>query len=129
MTRRKPVKRDDLASPDPAVRHNAAQRIYKRVLDVVLGGNVPKNHFPDQPGQFQFRREGEKAENVRIVYGCPRRPGSSCSVPVRGESLPNGAGPWGWDGNLENPTITPSINCVGGCGWHGFITAGKVVTV
>lgn len=109
--------------------HDSVQKTIKRVLDVVLGGNVSEKHFPDQPGEFQFRREGEDAANVRIVFGCPLRPGSSCSVPVRGESLPNGAGPWGWDGNLESPTLTPSINCVGGCGWHGFITAGQIVHV
>ena len=108
--------------------HDDSQKIIERVLDDVVGGNVPADHFPNQPGEFQFRREEEgNPENVRIVFGCPRRPGSSCSVPVKGEALPNGAGPWGWDGNLEAPTITPSINCVGGCGWHGFITAGKVV--
>jgi hypothetical protein len=41
---------------------------------------------------------------------------------------------WGWDGNLDKPTLTPSINCIaekdgkptGGCGWHGFITSGII---
>jgi len=40
---------------------------------------------------------------------------------------------WGWDGNLEHPTLTPSINCLaekegritGGCGWHGHIQNGE----
>lgn len=127
MRARKRSPRSGLASPDKKTRHDASMKIEERVLDAVLGGNVLESHFPDQPGEFQFRREGDKPDNVRIVYGCPRRPGSSCSVPVKGESLPNGAGPWGWDDNLEAPTITPSIHCVGGCGWHGFITAGKVV--
>ncbi len=32
----------------------------------------------------------------------------------------------GWDGNEEEPTITPSIGCDNAprCGWHGSITAG-----
>lgn len=34
---------------------------------------------------------------------------------------------WLWDGNKELPTITPSINVVGQ--WHGFLTAGKLITV
>lgn len=42
---------------------------------------------------------------------------------------------WGWNGNLERPTLTPSINCqserdgkpAGGCGWHGFITNGTII--
>jgi hypothetical protein len=127
MSTRKRLPRAGLASPDPAVPHDARQKILRRVVDAVLGGNVAKNHFPNQPGEFQFRCEGENSANVKIIFGCPRRAGSSCSVPVKGEALPTGAGPWGWDGNFEAPTITPSINCVGGCGWHGFITAGKVV--
>jgi hypothetical protein len=41
---------------------------------------------------------------------------------------------WKWDGNLERPSITPSINCLsekdgkpaGGRGWHGYITEGII---
>jgi hypothetical protein len=38
---------------------------------------------------------------------------------------------WVWDGNIEAPTITPSIRVNAGRSseWHGFLTAGKVVTV
>jgi len=35
---------------------------------------------------------------------------------------------WGWDGNEDAPTLTPSIHSApdkGGCGWHGFMTAGN----
>ena len=30
---------------------------------------------------------------------------------------------------FETLTLTPSILRVGGCGWHGFITNGEIVTV
>lgn len=33
---------------------------------------------------------------------------------------------WTWDGNQENPTITPSINVIGR--WHGYLTNGKLIT-
>ena len=33
---------------------------------------------------------------------------------------------WHWDGNMEAPTVTPSIGCDAKCGWHGHITAGEV---
>lgn len=69
-----------------------------------------------------------------ILFVCPN--GKRCSVligpsPV-GREHPDALCIWGWDGNLERPTLTPSLNCVaekggkptGGCGWHGFITAG-----
>jgi len=34
---------------------------------------------------------------------------------------------WFWDGNQEQPTITPSIHLVGH--WHGHLTAGKLISV
>lgn len=33
---------------------------------------------------------------------------------------------WQWDGNVEQPTITPSVTCNGGCGRHWVITKGVV---
>lgn len=36
-----------------------------------------------------------------------------------------GIAQWGWDGNREAPTFTPSINC-GRC-WHGYIRNGRCV--
>jgi hypothetical protein len=33
---------------------------------------------------------------------------------------------WGWDGNKEAPTLTPSINVIGI--WHGWLQAGKLIT-
>lgn len=32
---------------------------------------------------------------------------------------------WGWDGNEDKPTLTPSLHCIGI--WHGFITNGTIV--
>lgn len=40
----------------------------------------------------------------------------------------NGGRPqWGWDGDRARPTFTPSINCEGHCGWHGYLRAGRCV--
>jgi hypothetical protein len=33
---------------------------------------------------------------------------------------------WEWDGNEDKPTLTPSVNCVDI--WHGFFTAGRMVS-
>lgn len=30
---------------------------------------------------------------------------------------------WGWDGNIEQPTLEPSIHDIGH--WHGYLKAGK----
>lgn len=32
---------------------------------------------------------------------------------------------WGWDGNEEQPTLTPSIHALGH--WHGWIREGKLI--
>jgi hypothetical protein len=31
---------------------------------------------------------------------------------------------WSWDGNKAEPTIEPSIRCLSGCMWHGYLTHG-----
>jgi hypothetical protein len=77
----------------------------------------------------------EGYQNVaHIIFVCPR--GQRCAV-LLGPNFVDRPNPdalcvWGWDGNMDRPTITPSINCIaekdgkrtGGCGWHGFITNG-----
>lgn len=45
-------------------------------------------------------------------------------LPVR--QGPNDPGKyWGWDGNEESPTLTPSIHAIGH--WHGWIRSGMLV--
>jgi hypothetical protein len=62
-----------------------------------------------------------------IVEGCPRQ---KCCIPLTtGPAVHSGdMKRWHWDGNVEKPTITPSVNCngQGGCGWHVTITNGVV---
>ena len=66
-----------------------------------------------------------------LSFICPK--GRHCGVAVatdpkrepRPFGLPQGK-VWEWDGNSDKPTVKPSINC-GGCGWHGFITAGVLI--
>jgi hypothetical protein len=62
---------------------------------------------------------------------------SSCvrwaSLAIPQQTHPDAACVWGWNGDMEHPTLTPSLNCVAekdgkptsGCGWHGFITNGE----
>ncbi len=78
---------------------------------------------------------GYPGANGHIIFVCPA--GKRCSVLVGPQPIDNHAQKrcsiWGWDGNSERPTLTPSINCravdddgkpTSGCGWHGFITNG-----
>lgn len=94
----------------------------------------------DEPvGSFDIERssiEGYPGATAHILFVCPNQ--KRCSVllgPVHVPRPEDGKlNVWGWDGNLDRPTITPSINCIaekdgkptGGCGWHGFITSGVI---
>lgn len=95
-----------------------------------IGQNIPSDHWPDQPGEFLILGGEDVAK--RIIFGCPLRPGEYCTVPL---SRPNGykGAVWNWDGDKEEPTLSPSIHCLteyegkpsAGCGWHGHIKKGK----
>ena len=89
-------------------------------------------------GDFLFSDEGvdrEEGTPKWIRFACPRGKGE-CTVPLFPQTTSKGA-TWRWNGDRENPTLTPSINCLafnpenpaelyGGCGWHGFITNGEI---
>lgn len=80
--------------------------------------------------------QGYPGANGHIIFVCPN--GKRCSVLVGPQHIdrpnPDALCIWGWDGNVERPTLTPSINCLaekdgkpaGGCGWHGHITNGVI---
>ena len=72
----------------------------------------------DEPGR----------ERRKLIIDCPRRDGEKCEVLLKPWPIQN-CPTWTWDGNRDAPTLSPSINCngKGGCGWHGFIKAGKLV--
>jgi len=80
------------------------------------------------PGHFWFSepdKDGTRYLHMKLPSA--REEGAYCSIPVKEGS--NGGGTWGWDGNLERPTITPSIfhdfNEPGSSvAWHGFLRAG-----
>ena len=95
--------------------------------------DVPIGTFSIMP--FSCPSEYPKA-TAHILFVCPR--GKRCGLLLGSESVSrpteNKCHIWAWDGNRERPTIMPSINCIsekdgkptGCCGWHGFITAGKM---
>lgn len=83
----------------------------------------------DRPGAFQFYSVGGETE-AGILFNCPCGCGSMFSAAIKEYE---GAGPvWGWDGNRDCPTLSPSLlvyqcNDRGeriGEHWHGFLTDG-----
>lgn len=92
--------------------------------------DVPIGTFDIELGGTQ----GYPASTAHIIFVCPNS--KRCSL-FLGPSFVERPNPdalciWGWDGNTEQPTLNPSINCIsekdgkptGGCGWHGHITNG-----
>ena len=58
--------------------------------------------------------------------------GQESYLPVSQPGKPNSCQEWAWDGNKEQPTLTPSIfhrKEKGGCGWHGHLIKGVFTSV
>ena len=93
---------------------------------------------PVQPGEkpqrFTFRCVNGNRDKCS-----PNYPDVTCAslliansghgIPRDGQNQNGGRAQWDWDGNREAPTFTPSINCEGNCGWHGYIRNGRCVSV
>lgn len=75
-----------------------------------------------------------KTEGVGVLFDCPCGDHSEehrCIVPF---SNPMGPGPlveqrgWHRQGTtFDDLTLTPSIQRIGGCGWHGYVTGGEIL--
>lgn len=75
----------------------------------------------ERPGDFYFKpmqgMEGETCLHITLpggAYIC-------IGVKRGGHDTPK---VWGWDGNEERPTLTPSIHAIGR--WHGYLRAGRL---
>jgi hypothetical protein len=80
---------------------------------------LPADHV-ERPGDFSW---GAEYEGKRCLYIC--LPGDARMDAIRVQrGAPGGDRVWGWDGNEEKPTITPSIHSVGS--WHGWLRAGRL---
>lgn len=92
------------------------------------------------PGHFWITAPDD--EGIRYIHmklPSARENGAYCAIPIREGG--NGAGanrgasgvqPWGWDGSLERPTLTPSIfhdmgRPTSSVAWHGHLQAGRFV--
>ncbi len=92
---------------------------------------------PDQPAAVDFDaiREWRKtaapgdffwaADHQVFWFLCPCGSGELTSIMVtepREEDLP---GFWRWNGDLDRPTLAPSVLRRTACGWHGFLEDGN----
>lgn len=78
-------------------------------------------------GAINAEREQGGEGLARFAWACPLTGELCCGgngIVIGHPAKPSGAPTWSWDGNVEQPTLNPSINCNGGCGWHGYMRAG-----
>ena len=72
-----------------------------------------------------------RREGMGITFDCP----CGCDEPVFVHVTPLDGGPshpqakvWDRTGeDFESMTLSPSLQRVGGCGWHGFVRNGEII--
>ena len=78
------------------------------------------SEFPDHPAPEAFEVVSEPSGQRRFWFVCP---GCRFITAVALRPVVDGSPQsWDFDGNIQAPTLSPSINHVG-C-WHGWLTAG-----
>lgn len=81
----------------------------------------------NEPGAWKFWSYGGSKDRDGLNYRCPCGCGAIAGVRFnRDPRLPfverAAQSVWSFDGNVDVPTITPSIEHIGH--WHGLLTAG-----
>jgi hypothetical protein len=78
-----------------------------------------------------LRHVSALADAQGVWFCCPRCGNHQVMVWFRDRGVPEEAAPrarWQVDGtSLENLTLSPSINILSGCKWHGWVRGGEVV--
>lgn len=74
------------------------------------------------PGAAHLAAYGADPETRELSFVCPCGCHDIVTIPIKtGEKR---GFVWEWDGNDTAPTVKPSIRRLGGCKWHGWLTAG-----
>ena len=70
-------------------------------------------------------REGDKANLLlECSRGCKRKDSQVRECAISLWRRPAIHPMWNWDGNMTHPTISPSIDCKGGCNRHFTMISG-----
>ena len=95
------------------------------IIDWDATKETPRARPGVAPGTAQWSK-GQDGRIAVLHYACPCGCGACGAVPVK---VGFGGSHWNWDGDMVNPTLTPSILHTTGCRWHGFLTKGEWVSV
>lgn len=99
----------------------------KRSFDAVLVRSEEIDSDHPQAGQFCYvvNAAGEKVGLQSCLPNAGDHGDPSWGVTMfKGYGTPNHE--WTWDGNIEKPTLKPSIHRVGH--WHGWLRSGRFVS-
>lgn len=88
------------------------------------GNKLEADQFAYVIGPLSLNPTSEIRE---IVIPCRGGKFSNCVVRIHRSDPDAGQHIWHWDGNVEEPTLTPSIGCDHRCGWHGQLTKGELL--
>lgn len=72
-----------------------------------------------RPGDIEFRKYPNE-EPAGYAYRCPKCGHEDWL------KIDDGMNGWVWNGNIDKPTLTPSILHTS-CGWHGYLTDGVFI--
>lgn len=81
----------------------------------------------EQPGDICFWRVSDDGQSAFMAFKCPcgqdvhARGHDSIAVRKGAAASDNGTRAWHWDGNMDAPTLSPSIQRTSGCMWHGYL--------
>ena len=100
---------------------NFVQRI---LVGAIEGPNGARFRKDLPPGSAMWCR-GLDGKIACLHFTCPCGCGEFGSVPV---APGYGGHMWNWNGNETEPTLTPSIQKLGACRWHGYLTDGEFKT-
>lgn len=98
----------------------------KRNVPCIIVDSLP---FDAPAGRTEYHRDADGAI-IALTFGCP------CGCGAHHGGRFTGSNAWGFDGNLEKPTVTGSFGCYpshrdksvdagGRYHWHGHLIAGE----
>ncbi|TDE40938.1 DUF6527 family protein [Antarcticimicrobium sediminis] len=75
------------------------------------------------PGSTFFDLTQGSEEAAALWFYCPCGCGTPVRIPVGIRHKPAESPSWNWNGSLNDPTLSPSVNRID-CGWHGWLIDG-----
>lgn len=87
-----------------------------------------KDNFLNEriPGSFRLGPDINDNKSRFFWYCCPCGCGNIGALRVGENFKPEDAPSWNWNGSIETPNLTPSVNHVGH--WHGWLQNGTWVS-